>query len=70
MFKIFYLPFFCMLEKLVFEFSALHFTAGALLLKPYLRFILLWLFWRWGVANYLPGLALNSDPPNLIFPGI
>jgi hypothetical protein len=28
---------------------------------------LLWLFWRWDLANYLPGLALNRDPPNLSF---
>jgi hypothetical protein len=26
---------------------------------------LLWLFWREGVLNYLPGLALNCDPPDL-----
>jgi hypothetical protein len=25
-----------------------------------------WLFWRWGLLNYLPGLASNCDPPNLI----
>jgi hypothetical protein len=22
-------------------------------------------FWKWGLTNYLPGLALNSNPPNL-----
>jgi hypothetical protein len=26
---------------------------------------LLWLFWRWGFANYLPGLASNHDPLDL-----
>jgi hypothetical protein len=26
---------------------------------------LLWLFWRWGLENYLPGLALNQNPPDL-----
>jgi hypothetical protein len=25
--------------------------------------ILLWSFWRWALANYLPGLALNCNPP-------
>jgi hypothetical protein len=29
---------------------------------------LLWLFWRWGPLNYLPGLALNCDPPNNSLP--
>jgi hypothetical protein len=29
---------------------------------------LLWLFWRWGLVNYLPGLVLNRDPPNLSLP--
>jgi hypothetical protein len=29
---------------------------------------LLWLFWRWSLANYLLGLALNCDLPNLSFP--
>jgi hypothetical protein len=26
---------------------------------------LLWLFWRWNLLNYLPGLASNSDPPDV-----
>jgi hypothetical protein len=30
--------------------------------------ILLWLFWRWGLMNYLPRLALNYDAPNLSLP--
>jgi hypothetical protein len=25
---------------------------------------LLWFFWRWGLANYLPRLASNLDPPD------
>jgi hypothetical protein len=29
---------------------------------------LLWLFWRWGLLNYLPRLASNHDPPNLSIP--
>jgi hypothetical protein len=29
---------------------------------------LLWLFWRWGLSNYLQGLALNLDPPDLSLP--
>jgi hypothetical protein len=24
---------------------------------------LLWLFWRWGLANYLPGMVLNIELP-------
>jgi hypothetical protein len=27
-----------------------------------------WLFCRWGFMNYLPGLALNHDPPDLSLP--
>jgi hypothetical protein len=33
-----------------------------------LQSTLLWLFWRWGLENYLPGLALNLDLPNLSLP--
>jgi hypothetical protein len=29
---------------------------------------LLWLFWRWGLENYLPRLASNQDPPNVSLP--
>jgi hypothetical protein len=29
---------------------------------------LLWLFWRWNLLNYLAGLALNLDPPDLSLP--
>jgi hypothetical protein len=39
--------------------------AGALLLEPYLHSILLWLFWRWGLTNYLLGPALKAYPPSL-----
>jgi hypothetical protein len=42
--------------------------AGALPLEPHLQSILLWLFWRWGLVNYSPRLALNHDPPNLSLP--
>jgi hypothetical protein len=33
--------------------------AGTLSLEPHLQSILLWLFCRWGLANYFPRLALN-----------
>jgi hypothetical protein len=39
--------------------------AGALPLHPHPQFILLWLFWRWGLANYLFRLASNCDSPDL-----
>jgi hypothetical protein len=29
---------------------------------------LLLLFWRWDLSNYLPGLALNCDPPHVSLP--
>jgi hypothetical protein len=35
------------------------YKAGALPLEPHLQPILLWLFWRWGLKNYLPGLTSN-----------
>jgi hypothetical protein len=31
---------------------------------------LLWLFWRWGLVNHLPGLASNSNPPDLNLPNL
>jgi hypothetical protein len=37
--------------------------AGALFLDPHPQTILLWLFWKWGLLSYLPGLALNHDEP-------
>jgi hypothetical protein len=39
--------------------------AGILPLEPLLQSILLWLFWRLGLMNYLPTLALNCNPPDL-----
>jgi hypothetical protein len=39
--------------------------ADTLLLEPQLQSILLWLFWRQGLKNYLLGLALNFDLPDL-----
>jgi hypothetical protein len=49
--------------------SGLHICkAGALLLEPLHQSILLWLFWRWGLANYLPRLASNLNPPDLNLP--
>jgi hypothetical protein len=44
--------------------------AGALPLEPLLQSILLWLFWRWNLESYLPGLALNPDPSHLGLPRI
>jgi hypothetical protein len=41
------------------------YEAGALLLGSHLQSILLWLFWQWDLANYLPGLASNYNPPDL-----
>jgi hypothetical protein len=38
--------------------------AGALPLELHLQSILLWLFWRWGIWNCFPRLALNFDSPN------
>jgi hypothetical protein len=29
---------------------------------------LLWLFWRWGLPNYLPWLTFNHNPLLLSFP--
>jgi hypothetical protein len=43
-----------------FELRASH-LASTLPLEPHLQSILLWLFWRWGLENYLHGLALNHD---------
>jgi hypothetical protein len=37
-------------------------------LEPHLQPILFWLFWRWSLSTYLPGLALKLDPPVLSFP--
>jgi hypothetical protein len=37
------------------------------LFEPHRQSILLWLFWKWDLANYLPRLALNHDPPDLSF---
>jgi hypothetical protein len=42
--------------------------AAALQLEPLLQSILHWLFWRWGLKNYLSGLASNCDPPDLSLP--
>jgi hypothetical protein len=44
------------------------YKAGTLLLEPHFQSILLWLFWRWGLVNYLPRLASNLDPPDLNLP--
>jgi hypothetical protein len=42
--------------------------ASILLLEPHLQSVLLWLFRRWGLSNYLPRLALNCNPPDLSLP--
>jgi hypothetical protein len=31
---------------------------------------LLWLFWQWGLVNYLFGLSLKLNPPDLSLPSI
>jgi hypothetical protein len=41
---------------------------GTLPLEPQLQSILLCLFWRWGLSNYLPGVAMNCDSPDLSLP--
>jgi hypothetical protein len=42
--------------------SGLHTCkAGTLLLEPHLQFILLWLVWKWSLAD-VAGLTLNCDP--------
>jgi hypothetical protein len=41
--------------------------AGTLLLS-HDQSILLWLFWKWGLINYLFGQALNHDSPHLSLP--
>jgi hypothetical protein len=33
-----------------------------------LQFILLWLFWRWDLTNYLPSLTSSCNPPNVNLP--
>jgi hypothetical protein len=30
-------------------------------LEPHIQSILLWLFWRWDLVNYLPRMALNCN---------
>jgi hypothetical protein len=42
----------------------LGFELRTLLLEPHLHSILLWLFWTWGMANYLPRLVSYLDPPD------
>jgi hypothetical protein len=54
------------LVGLRFELRALHLQNRPL--EPHLQSILLWLFWRWDLVNYLPWLALNCNPPNLSLP--
>jgi hypothetical protein len=39
--------------------------ADALLPETHHLSFLLWLFWRWDVVNYLPGLTSNCNPPYL-----
>jgi hypothetical protein len=34
-------------------------------LEPHLQSILLLLFWRWGLINYLPRLVSNCYPPTV-----
>jgi hypothetical protein len=49
--------------------SGLHaYKAGALQIELCLQPMLLCLFWRWGLMNYFPGLALNYNPPDFSLP--
>jgi hypothetical protein len=49
--------------------SGLHACkTGALLLEPHLQPILLWLFWRCGLRNYLHRLVSNLNPLDLNLP--
>jgi hypothetical protein len=49
--------------------SGLHtWKACVLSLEPHLQSICLCLFWRWSLANHLPRLSSNCDPPNLNLP--
>jgi hypothetical protein len=52
-------------EGLGFELRLCTYKTGSLLLEPNLQSILLWLFWRWGLENYLFVLALNCNHPDL-----
>jgi hypothetical protein len=36
-----------------------------LYLLGHFQSILFWLFWRWGLINYLPRLALSLEPLDL-----
>jgi hypothetical protein len=65
---IFFVCFF-LLVGLEFELGLCTCKGGVLPLEPCLQSILLWLIWRWVLKNYLPGLALNFDSPNLSLPG-
>jgi hypothetical protein len=44
------------------------FALAKRMLYPHLQSILLWLFWRWGLSNYLPGLSLNLHSSDLSLP--
>jgi hypothetical protein len=64
-------PFFCEVGFLYFFlifvclwYSGLHACKGGILpLKSHLQSILLWLFWKWSLKDYLPGLASNLILP-------
>jgi hypothetical protein len=57
--------FYPFLVRLGLELRVCTCNACALLLEPRLQSILLWLFWRWGLSNYLLRLATNYDPTDL-----
>jgi hypothetical protein len=54
-------------ELRVLQLQSKHSTAWTML-PAILLTILLWLFCRWGLANYLPWPALNHVPPDLSLP--
>jgi hypothetical protein len=45
------------------QFKSYTLQSSTLLFEQNLQFILLWLFWRWGLMNYFPGLVSNHNPP-------
>jgi hypothetical protein len=48
--------------------SGLHACKSGTLPFSHTSSILLWLFWTWGLVNYLPRLALNHNPPDRSLP--
>jgi hypothetical protein len=60
-----FLSFFFCLVGLGFELRASHLQSRHSIAWATPPSILLWLFWRWGLANYLPGLAWHYNSPDV-----